>query len=70
MIGRFLSRFVVRVGLLALLGLVALSQGMAGAVAGWVVCAYLVWRAAPAVGRDLRRVWFFGRNIGNSQARF
>lgn len=70
MIGRFLSRLVVRVGLLALLGVAALSQGWLGAAAAWVIFAYLLWRAAPAVGRDLRRVWFLGKKISNSQARF
>lgn len=67
---RFFGRWALRLIVPALLFIVFVVQGMAGAIVGWAITAYLVWRAWPGVRKDLRRLWASRRRVTSSIARF
>lgn len=70
MIRRFFSRWFALGVLGLLLLLLFVVQGMAGALVGWLLLGYLVWRAFPAILSDLRRLWRTGKNYRSNVARF
>jgi hypothetical protein len=64
--GRWLLRLLVPLVLVVLF----IVQGVPGAILGWAVTGYLLWRAAPGVRRDLRRLWSVRSRSARSMARF
>lgn len=68
---RFFSRLVVRAVLAGLVLSIFVVQGWFGALLGWMVTAYLVWRAFPAVRKDFRSLWNVGSRTATARmARF
>jgi hypothetical protein len=70
MIRRFFSRVIVRSALVGLLVSLFLVQGWFGALLGWLVTGYLLWRAFPAVRKDLRFLWRGIPSATKTMARF
>ena len=64
------SRFAVRLALGGLLVLVFGVKGWIGALIGWLIFAYLLWRAFPAIRSDFRRLFSIGKKHYSSVARF
>lgn len=54
---RFFAKFLVRVGVLAVVVALLAGVGWLSTALGWAAFAYLLWRAGPGIRKDLRRVW-------------
>lgn len=68
---RFFSRWFVRFALVGLFVSLFIVQGWLGALVGWAVFAYLLFRALPGVRRDFRYLWGAGRrHVSSGMGRF
>lgn len=70
MIARMFSRWIVRAALVGILVLIFGVKGWIGALIGWLIFGYLLWRAFPAVRRDLGFLFRIGKKHYSSVARF
>lgn len=68
---RFFSRWLVRIALLVVVVSLFVVQGWFGALVGWAVFAYLLFRALPGVRKDFRLLWGAGaRRVSSGISRF
>jgi hypothetical protein len=64
-----MKKWVFRIGIFALFAFLLFGlSGRAEAVLHVGFFAYLAWRASPAMGRDIRRLWAVGKKVGKGRS--
>jgi hypothetical protein len=67
---RSMVQMIIRLCLLALFAYVCLADGFHIQIIGYIVTAWVLYRAAPGLWRDVKRLWSLGKNLSDSKISF